>query len=468
MAAPETTSHTQGQSQTMLRTLLTRAALVLGGSAIALAQEAALPAASLDALVDAFVDARFEAPKNATQELLDALKARGISTASALEELLRGRRASYPDLAERRGKYTLHPVECYYVDYASNFWMYVPQDYDPTRAYSLVVVGHGGNSSMSAARAERTAEQYLKLYAPGVCSAIDAIVVAPCSERGWGPIGYSLVFSTISAVKRMAPIDPDRIYLTGQSMGGHLTYRAALLFPDAWGAVSPHSGGYDFVAKGSIANLDSVPGLSIFGAREPYGINGDNKTNAKWAEEHGLDWSFIEKDGGHEIYGDELPGMAEFFGAHPRDLYRERVYFRQGGAMLFTKPWNIEGWPEHTVASETRPLRWNRKHWVEVRAREDSKDHQELLAINQGNNRIRITCHQVRHLTLYFHPKMVDFAKPVTIEVNGKVEFEESLEPDLALMLDQAREFDDRGRAYWTKVELSIESDHAVEFPKAD
>ncbi|MFT6830069.1 MAG: pimeloyl-ACP methyl ester carboxylesterase [Planctomycetota bacterium] len=434
--------------------------------ALSVVPASALPQDAAGSLVDAFIDSRFEAEAGATNQLLEALADQGIDSPEKIEAALRDRRTAYDDLKELRGKYTKLPVECYHVDYASEFILYVPKNYSSRKTYSLVVVGHGGNSSMDAGRAMSTAQQYINLYAPGVCKGLDALVIAPASERGWGSIGYSLIFSSIAAVKRMAPIDPDRIYLTGQSMGGHLAYRMALLFPDTFGAVSPHSGGYNFVEKGSIALLKNVPGRSIFGKREPYGINGDNKANEVWAKEHDLDWTFIEKNGGHEIYRDELPNMARFFGKHPRDLYRDEVYLRHGGAMLFTKPWEIKGWPEHTVLSSTRPLRWNRKHWVEVTPREDSKDAQEILAVNGGGNRITVTSNGVREFTLYFHPKMVDLLKPISVTVNGEEAHSAVLTVNPTIMLDDARRYDDRGRVYWAKLTLRVESDAEVKLGK--
>lgn len=415
--------------------------------------------------LDDYVDSRFEAGDDATLQLIQLGEKSGTENALEWESRIRQRRASYPDASKWVGKYSTHFVECYHVDYSSRFLMYLPDDYDPNETYSLVVVGHGGNSSMSASRAYNVARQYIQLYAPEVTSSMKAIVVAPASERGWGPIGYSLVFSTISQVKKMVPIDPDRVYLTGQSMGGHLSYRMALTFADRIAAVAPHSGGYDFVAKESIGNLLNVPGVAVFGAREPYGINGDNKTNAKWGKQHGLNWKFVEKNGGHTIYQDELGPMANFFAENPRDLYRKSVYLRQGGTMHFVKTWEIKGWPDHKIYKDRRPMMWNTRHWIQVKPRPDCKTPLELIANNLGENQIEITCSEVRQLSVYLHPKMVDMDQPVTIKVNGEVVFRDRVKPDVALMLDTVRTFGDRGRIFWAKVDLEVTTDSKVVIP---
>ncbi len=413
-------------------------------------------------LIDRYVDARMEAKPSATPGLLAALRELDADTPSAIEALLRAPRASYPDVADLLGKTTVHDVACYHVDYASKYRLFVPKSYRPENATPLVVVGHGGNSSMSPARAGRVAAMYLGIYAPALARDLGAIVVAPDSSRGWGHIGNSLILSTISDVQRRFHIDPDRVYATGHSMGGHMTYRAALNLGDRFGAVSPHSGGYDYVEKKAIGNLFAVPGYVTWGKREPYGIDKDNRTNAAWAKKHGLDWTFVEKPGGHEIYQDELPKIAKFFAERPRDLYRDVVYLRAGGAMKFVKTWGIKGWPEHEVHHETRPLRWNVRHWLEVTPRPDVKGALTVVAKNAGDNAFEVTSDQIRELTIHLHPKMIDFEKPVRIKVNGDTLFEGEVTPDPAHMLDTVREFDDRGRVFWAKVTVAVETDREV------
>ncbi len=449
----------------MLRTpvqLIFIAVLLLQSTAVA-AQEQ-----KVGELVDAYIDQRFEAGADATSVLLQQLAGMGVNTLPDLETALRARRASYPDTQGLMEKYSVHDVECYHVDYSSKFLLYVPQHLAGDLPLSVVVVGHGGNSSMSPERAESVAAMYLREYAPSVSRECKALVVAPVSGRGWGHIGNSLILSTISKLQRMFPVDPDRIYITGQSMGGHLSFRAALSLPDRFGAVSPHSGGYDFVEKGSIGNLLSVPGYAIWGSTEPYGINTDNRTNAGWGRQHGLDWKFVEKNGGHTIYQDELPAMARFFNDHPRDLYRDSVYMQQGGEMKFVKTWEIEGWPRHIVYSGERPLRWNLRQWIEVAPRIDSTEPQTLLARNSGNNHFEITSQNVRNLKLLLHPQMIDFSQPVVVTANGKKIFESVVTPDPAFMFELVREFDDRGRIFWAAAELAIDTDHSVDIPAVD
>ena len=414
--------------------------------------------------IDTYIDLRYAAQESDTKELLNNLKQVGIDKPSELEKVLRRKRAQYTDVTNWLGKVSVHAVTCQHVDYSSRYFLYVPKTIDLQKQNPLVIVGHGGNSSMSVARAEATAKGYLQAYRK-VADQMKAILVAPASTRGWGQIGNSLMLSTLSRIQRDLPVDPDRIFLTGQSMGGHLSYRSALSLPDRFGAVSPHSGGYDFVAKKSIGNLFNVPGYAVWGVREPYGINKDNRTNRDWGQNHGLDWKFVEKNGGHTIYQDELGKVADFFASHTRNLYRDQVYIRSGGTFKFVKTWQVKGWPEHNVYSDTKPLRWNMRHWLQVEPRPELGEPLTVRAINKGHNQIEITSHNVRQLSVFLHPKMVDLTQAVTIKVNGEKMFDQVAEPNPALMFDLAREFDDRGRIFWCRVDLEIKSDREVEIP---
>lgn len=422
--------------------------LLFLGNILALAQE---PSASEQ--MDAYLDTRFESKKDDTKALLQQLEKAGVKSMEELEAALRAPRSNYPEE-------TTSPrhITCLHVDYSTQYHFRLPKNFDSSKPSPLLLVGHGGNSSMSHARADSTAKMYLQAYR-SLGDQLNAITIAPISTRGWGHIGNSLLLSVISDLKRRYPIDPDRIYLTGQSMGGHMTYRAALLLPDRWAAVSPHSGGYNFVEKNSIFNLRNVPGYAVWGKSEPYGINTDNRVNKEWAEGHLLNWKFVEKNGGHTIYPDEFPAIAKFFLANKRNLYPKTIVMRMGGAMKFTKTWEVKGWPKHTVYHEEKPLRWDLRHWVQLKPRPDSKDAMELKAQNLGDNKFQITSKNVRNLTLYFHPKMISFDKPVTITVNGKKLHEKMVGKDPDLMLDLARQFDDRGRLFWGKITLAVTTD---------
>ena len=167
-------------------------------------------------------------------------------------------------------------------------------------------------------------------------------------------------------------------------MGGHLTWRSAFWFCDRWAAVSPMSGGYDFVKSQDVWNLVNVPGYSTFGTEEPYDINPFNKTIAAWMQSHRYSWTCVEKDGGHEIFVDEVVRIGEFFAAQHRDLYRKVVDARVGALRFETAETNAKWGKEHTW-TKGRPLDLSTVHWL--RFCDPAEDVLEVVDESRGRGR---------------------------------------------------------------------------------
>jgi hypothetical protein len=405
--------------------------------------------------VDTYIAQRFDGPADATATLVGKLEAAGLDAGEVEALIRRGRTFGEPPQA--RGQITEVPIDCYHVDYSSSYYIYVPPTYDPARPHPLVIVGHGGNSAMSSAEAREVARDYLTAYRPALGDSFEAILVAPATTRGWGFQGNSLWISAVYQAKRDYNIDADRVYMVGQSMGGHLSYRSALMLPDHLAAVSPQSGGYDYVADGSIGNLASVPGYVTYGDQDIYDLTAVNRTNGAWLTEHGYPWIIREMHGGHDIYLNQQPHVANFFYEHPRNMYPRQVYHREAGAMLFNYDWAT---PMGAIDT-SRPLRWNNRFWVEMTPRPEHDGPLAYAATIDGNH-ISIVSDNVRHFRIYLHPEMVDFGQPVGISVNG-VEVSNAVPtPDLAMMLELVREFDDRGRIYHAVVDFDVTTDADV------
>lgn len=420
-------------------------------------------------LLDDYMDARWSANvEEETARLVTAIEKAGV-TAGELEELLRKGRTSYPDLEHPKGKELFLPLTCEHVDYETNYWFYIPSTYDPARAWPLILIGHGGNGAMSPGYAKIAADSGFK---PWLKQAEEKgfILAAPLTERGWGAIGNSVLISLLSKLSRQYHLDPDRIYLTGHSMGGHLTWRSGIFLTDRWAAISPMSGGYDYVENQQVLSLFNVPGYATWGQREPYEIDQFNRKIRDWMHERKFNWTLVEKKGGHTIYEDEIPKVAQFFLDHPRNPYPKRVYAWANGAMAYTKAGKNNKWKRSHEWNPQRPIPRFTFHWIRLHENPhqtpDMSIRQELWAEILEENVIRLISDSVRELTLYLHPKMVDFSKPVQIDANGRTIFYAQVQPDFSSMLKLAREFDDRGRIYYTALNLEIRGNHKPPEPR--
>lgn len=92
----------------------------------------------------------------------------------------------------------------------------------------------------------------------------DAIILCPMSSRPWrGPS----VGEVIDTVSRTHPVDPDRVYLVGFSMGGIGAWEVALDQPERFAAIVPIGGRMG--APADAARLRQVPAWIINGAEDP-------------------------------------------------------------------------------------------------------------------------------------------------------------------------------------------------------
>ncbi len=421
----------------------------------------------LHALIDAWIDNRWTG--DTPQALIQAINRAGLGM-SDVEELLRAGRAAYPDPPQPMGQITTGiQVDAQHVDHSSEYILYVPTNYDKTVQTPLIVVGHGGSSCRDIAFGELAALSGMDPWVD-FAEQNDFLMVAPLTDRGWGAIGYSILFSTLSIVQRDYNVDPDRIYITGHSMGGHLSYRSGIYLGDRWASISPMSGGYDYVESGLVENLFNVPGFATWGEFDLYGIEDSNRKIRDWMEARGFPWKNWEKPGGgHSIFDDYIDDVANWFVDHDRNIYRQAVFAGAGPwgapggldipALEFNTPEQNSCWGMTHTWNAARPIPASTFHWLRLKPAESEDTIQRVWAVNKGDNLFGITSENVRELRMYLHPCMADFSNPIVVEVNGAIVFNAVVEPDLATMLNLVREFDDRGRIFHAAVDIAVETD---------
>lgn len=112
-----------------------------------------------------------------------------------------------------------------------------PKGYSPRRRYGLILTLHGAGVD---------ALGQVKAYRPKDWT----FIVAPTNRRrfgfDWQDWGRLDALEVLRVVMRRYPIDPDRVYLTGHSMGGHGTWYLGTRHADAFAAIAPSAGWADF------------------------------------------------------------------------------------------------------------------------------------------------------------------------------------------------------------------------------
>ena len=129
--------------------------------------------------------------------------------------------------------------------------LYVPAGYDGRRPWPLVINLHGTSAGLSPEYVGQTSEHYTADENAAPLWAAErhgALLVTPFGRgitefRG---IGENDVFCAVADVQRRYRVDPERISVTGLSMGGTGASELALHYPDYFAAAAPMGAAYSF------------------------------------------------------------------------------------------------------------------------------------------------------------------------------------------------------------------------------
>ncbi len=108
-----------------------------------------------------------------------------------------------------------------------------PENYDPKKSYGLILSLHGAGVEASG---------LAECFKPKDW----AFVVCPTNRRpygfDWQDWGRLDALEVLNQAIKSFPIDPDRVVLTGHSMGGHGTWHIGLAHFDLFAAIAPAAG----------------------------------------------------------------------------------------------------------------------------------------------------------------------------------------------------------------------------------
>ena len=117
---------------------------------------------------------------------------------------------------------------------------YLPKDFDPKKNYPLVFFLHGAGergedlelgSRHGFMKHVREGREYPFIFVAPLCPA----------DRYWGCYTESLL-AFLDEICETLPVDRDRVYLTGLSMGGTGTFMLAMADPGRFAAIAPICG----------------------------------------------------------------------------------------------------------------------------------------------------------------------------------------------------------------------------------
>ncbi|HWR51441.1 MAG TPA: alpha/beta hydrolase-fold protein [Bryobacteraceae bacterium] len=289
--------------------------------------------------------------------------------------------------------------------------LYLPKKLAPGKKYPLVISLHGAwsnhrlNLKRVFGKGNRPGENDAEAsrYFPPFRD-VDFIVASPYARgtMGYQGIPEQDVYDVLADVKRRFPVDEDRIYLTGLSMGGGGTLWLGLTRPDLWAAIAPVCAAAPAGADELAPNALNLPVHLFHGDQDPAVPVEASRTWHKRLLDLGTKAEYVEYPGvRHNSWDNAYANGAIFdwFGKFKRERFPDRVRF------------------------VTRAYQYPSAYWVRI----DGLTPGELAAIDArftAPNRIEVTSENVTGFTLLLqgHPKASGRA-PVHVTINGtKVE----------------------------------------------
>jgi predicted esterase len=185
--------------------------------------------------------------------------------------------------------------------------LFIPSSYDGRKAFPLIVLLHGMGGD------ENT---MFDSYGNGAFETLAEkhgyIVVCPKGRQPtsmYRGAAEQDVLDVLADVRRAYKIDPNRIYLTGHSMGAYGTWSIASDHPDLFAAIAPISGGGD---PAEVLKTAKIPQLVTHGDKDPTVPVDNSRVMVEALKKAGAEVKYDEIPGGNHV-SVAVPAFAPIF-----------------------------------------------------------------------------------------------------------------------------------------------------------
>jgi len=302
---------------------------------------------------------------------------------------------------------------------------YLPLNYDPAKKWPLVIQMHGYNPANPVYVRWWAADSRYAGIDTEFSNHQEVIYMEPHGRGNASYLGMgdSDVVHAIAEAKRLFSVDEDRVYLTGDSMGGWGTWEIANRHPDLFAAIAPVFGGSDYHSRMSEEELAKLSPLDrFFNEKESTWAMADGLLNMPIFVHHGdadqsvnveySRWAVrLLQRWGYDVRYQEFPGRSH-----------EALESQNGNMSI---EWFLEHRrnpnPRH-VRIRSAELRNATAYWAHVLQEANPLAFMAVDAELVDRNVIRLDTENVLDITLSPSAVLVDQAKPVKVVWNGSAQ----------------------------------------------
>jgi enterochelin esterase-like enzyme len=280
----------------------------------------------------------------------------------------------------------------------------IPQNYDPAKKYALVLLLHGSQNEI---------RKYSELVPDDkkfVTDSLGIIKVAVYGRRNHFYLGAAEedLLTVLNKVESDYSIDPEKVYLTGSSMGGFGTWFIGLNYPHLFAAVSPVCGpsiftGTKFLNSINpieyISNASHLPARIYHGAADSTVKVNNSRSMVARLKELNYDYVYTEYPGvGHDSWNNA-------------DADNERL------------PWllknTLNSYPS-SVKHKAFYLRYGKAYWLQITGKKDWNKFSEIEGSITEKNSISIKTENITSFYIDLRHPDLNRKKAMNIIIDGK------------------------------------------------
>jgi len=307
------------------------------------------------------------------------------------------------------------------------YYLYVPENYTPDKQWPLIVFLHGYVPSISVLDPWIPSAEQCSIAGKYGC-----LLLVPYGRRNtdFQGIGETDVLASTAEVQKWYPVDPDRVYLNGVSMGGMGAWNIALRHPGMYAAVTPMCGQTDMFRWWKWDREQTEPWKRWLIDWDNALEQVSNLRNQNVFVQHGLMDNLIPVE-----QTKLMVAAAEQAGTPIKSYYfpdeGHFIYFRTDSydnAWSWQKQFKLERSPKR-VDFKTWSLEYDRAYWLTVKALEEwGKPGTVTAEVNADGTALKVTSTNLGALDV--DVKAAGLTKGFTCTWNGAVVPSEQVHSD--------------------------------------
>lgn len=285
--------------------------------------------------------------------------------------------------------------------------VFIPNSYDPSKKYALFISLHGYQNEI------QKYSNFLGENKHPIPESLNVITAALYGRRNHFYQGAAEedVLTVINEVQSKYSIDPDKIYLSGSSMGGFGTWSIGLNYPHLFAALSPVCApsifqGTKFRNNISpieyISNAQNLPARIYHGAADSTVNVNNSRQMVDKLKKMNYSYAYTEYPNvGHDSWNnadaddDRLPWLLQY----TRNLYPDNIKHR------------------------AFYLRYGKAYWLQITGKVNWNEFSEIQGQIVGDNEIRIRTNNVSSLYIDLKHPNLNHLKSLKIVINNDSTF---------------------------------------------